>query len=211
MQPDVSVHTLIVNAQAGGRAAFEALIDRCSERTASLIQPQIGPRLNQKIDAEDLVQETFVQVLQSLPKFTWQGEEEFWRWLQTISRHVVQMEARKRKTKKRRSQPKISLQQPVHAPDGAVVELVNLLRVSGVSPSRTLRRNERFERLREAMSSPKAREVLFLAHVQQLPLKEVGKRMGRSPKAVSMLLLRALLKLKNAFGETESIHLPDRS
>jgi hypothetical protein len=35
--------------------------------------------------------------------------------------------------------------------------------------------------------------------------------MGRSPDAVTHLLLRALDKLRESFGDTESLHLPPRS
>ena len=40
---------------------------------------------------------------------------------------------------------------------------------------------------------------------------EVAERMRRSPGATSVLLVRALMKLKEAFGETESLSLPKRS
>ena len=41
--------------------------------------------------------------------------------------------------------------------------------------------------------------------------QEVAKRMNRSRQAVRQMLWRALLKLKAAFGDTESLHLPQRS
>ena len=85
--------------------------------------------------------------------------------------------------------------------------------MAGTNPSQALRRNERFERLKRALKAlpPDHAQVIFLARIQGLPVKEVARRMERTPEATSMLLLRALMKLKTAFGNTESLHLPDRS
>ena len=92
-------------------------------------------------------------------------------------------------------------------------ELVELLKASAVTPSTVLQRDERFERLQKSMSrlKPDYRKVLFLARVRCLPIKEVAQRMERSPRATSVLLVRALMRLKEAFGETASLSLPDRS
>jgi len=76
-----------------------------------------------------------------------------------------------------------------------------------------LRREERFAQLQRALDGlgPEDREVILLARIQGLPLKEIATRMGRSHAAVAQLLSRALRKLKRSFGDTESLHLPDRS
>ena len=73
-----------------------------------------------------------------------------------------------------------------------------------------VRREERWERLSSAISalSPYHREVIRLARIEGLPMKEVAIRMGRSEKAASMLLVRAQRELRSIFGETESLSLP---
>jgi RNA polymerase sigma factor (sigma-70 family) len=58
--------------------------------------------------------------------------------------------------------------------------------------------------------SPEYREVIVLARLKGLRIKEIALRMNRSENAVSLLLSRALAKLKEAFGETESFNLPAR-
>ena len=76
-----------------------------------------------------------------------------------------------------------------------------------------MRRSERFDRLEEALKtlSPDHRQVITMARVDGLKIKEIAERMNRSPNAVMQLLWRALEKLKASFGETESLHLPDRN
>ena len=80
------------------------------------------------------------------------------------------------------------------------------------SPSVILRRNERFDRLEKALAnlSKDHGEVLRLARIEGLKVKEIAARMKRSPDAVWKLLARATLQLKESFGDTESLHLPDR-
>ena len=78
------------------------------------------------------------------------------------------------------------------------------------SPSRTLRRGERLDRLQKALDELPLdyRRVLRGVLVEKLPLTEIARRMGRTPNAVSLLLLRANRKLRESFGDTQSLHLP---
>jgi len=78
------------------------------------------------------------------------------------------------------------------------------------SPSKGLRREERLSRLKEAIDnlSPEYREAVLLVRIKGLKVKEAAGRMNRSPNAVTHLLLRALKKLKEDLGDTESLHLP---
>jgi DNA-directed RNA polymerase specialized sigma24 family protein len=73
-----------------------------------------------------------------------------------------------------------------------------------------MRRVERFDRLRVAVQSlsPEHRQVVLLARVDRLPIREVARRMHRSVNATTQLLWRAMQKLKASFGDTESFHLP---
>ena len=85
--------------------------------------------------------------------------------------------------------------------------------VVGEPPIQALRRDERFDRFQRAFDAldPDSRQVIFLARIQGLPIKEVARRLERSPNATSILLYRALVKLKGFFGDTESFRLPRRS
>ena len=75
-----------------------------------------------------------------------------------------------------------------------------------------MRREERFERLEASLEklSVDHREVILLTRVEGLTFAETAARMGRSPDAVKQLLYRALRELRSTFGETASLHLPDR-
>lgn len=205
-------HLLIVRAQDGDKSAFDELAKVHADRVASLLRRRLGPRFAHKVEISDLVQETFLRAWQAIGSFTWQGEAAFFAWLVRIATTVFRMELRSLRTKKRDVKREVSLNCPVPAPGGGVGELVDLIRMSGASPSRALRRDERFRRLQFAMSklSPDHRKVIILAHIQGLHTGEIARHMGRSPEAVSLLLYRGLMKLKAYFGSTDSFHLPDR-
>ena len=50
-----------------------------------------------------------------------------------------------------------------------------------------------------------------MSRIEGLRIGEIAERTGRSVDAVKQLLLRGLRSLKRNFGDTESLHLPDRT
>ena len=58
--------------------------------------------------------------------------------------------------------------------------------------------------------SPEHREVILLARVEGLEIKQIATRLNKSVSAVKGLLFRALKGLKSSFGDTESLGLPER-
>jgi RNA polymerase sigma-70 factor (ECF subfamily) len=159
------------------------------------VEARIGSHLKTRVEANDVVQETFTRAVQILSTFVWQGEGSFLRWIKAIASNEI---LRLAKRERRREFISIDL---TEEPAG------------GSSPSQGIRREERFSRLESALEglSPEHKEVILLARIQGLRLAEVAKRMGRSPNAVAQLLGRALAKLKDAFGDTASLSLPPGS
>ena len=205
---------LLERAKAGDRNAFDGLVAPHRDRLEGLVRLRLGKRLRQRIDAEDVVQETLLKAYRSIGSFQWQSEASFFRWLSTIVENVLHdLERRHLMSQKAGAGREIRLGQPVDPGGSTDAGLEGLLQASGVSPSRALRRDERFARLERALDelSPEHREVLLLTRVQAVPVEEVARRLGKSRGAVSMLILRALRELKAAFGHTDSLSLPEKS
>jgi RNA polymerase sigma-70 factor, ECF subfamily len=203
---------LILAAKRGDRKAFDDLVGRYGESMDSQLRRRLGRRMRKKIDVDDLRQEAFLRAFQSLGQFRGETAASFGRWLSTIAEHVVLDQARRQKARGA-ARGEVSLDQGVPAGEGEVFHLEEALAARADTPSQALRRDERFDRLKKVLGTlaPDHAQVIFLARVKALPIKEVARRMQRTPEATSMLLLRALLKLKAAFGHTESLHLPPRS
>ena len=186
-----SLRSLVEKAQGGDREAFQQLVGSHEARLRSTVEIQVQ-RVGKVAEVDEAVQETLVQAFQSVRNFQWQGEESFFQWLGGISRNVI---LRIAKTSRR-----------------GKLQLPGRPTSSAPSPSRILRREERFDRLQEALSKMPAdyREVLRLSRMERMKIKEIAERMGRSEYAVKHLMARAVKQLRETFGDTESLHLPDR-
>ena len=194
MEPkDPTTHNLIARARAGDREAFDLVAGRLRERLEAFISTRLGAHLERQVEIDDVRQEAHLRALRSLDRFEEGGEEEFFRWLCGIALHVIQESARRKER-------------------GMIVPLDFEAPGQGTAPEQRSRRNERFDRLQEALDalSPDHRKVVVLARIERLPIKEVALRMDRTPEAVTQLLWRALQNLKKRFGTTDSFGLPDR-
>ena len=193
MEAENRTEALVQKAKEGDRAAFRRLAQRYEARLLRLVRSRLGSGLDQKIDASDVVQDTFLRALEALGGFWWQGEDSFFRWLTRIATNSLRQTARRQKRM-------------------IIVPLLDRVEANSLTQSRALRRHERFDRLQEALDelSREHRQVILLARVERLPMKEVARRMRRTTAATSQLLWRAMKSLREHFGDTESLHLPDR-
>ena len=193
MEEQQAIEVLIQKARNGDRDAFELLIDRCRPQLETHIEVRIGNFLRARVDVEDVLQETHIRAWKSIASFRGTGEPALIGWCRRIAEHVILDLA----DRHRRDQV-IYLEEPGDHPDPEI------------SPSKGLRREERFARLEEALESlsPEYREALTLVRIKGLKITEAADRMGRTPSAVTHLLMRALKKLKDSFGDTESLNLP---
>ena len=161
MEPQ-ETRALVSKARQGDRESFDRLVKSHEDRVEALIHSRMGAHLKRVYDVHDVLQETLVRAFVSMERFQWQGEDSFMRWLGGITEHVIL-----KLTARYERENTLSLRQDPPGSNG--------------SPSRDLRRQERFERLQSAVSSlsPDHREVILLARVEGLRIKEVAGRMKR--------------------------------
>ena len=193
MKAETSTAQLVQLAKAGDREAFDRLVALFRPRLEAAVATRIGPGLRAKLEVEDVVQETILRALRSIESFEWRGDESFLRWLAGIAEHILRDQADRERLRR-------------------AVALESDVAGEGTSPSVAARREERFSRLEQAIEvlPPEYREVILLARVEGLPVQKIAERLGMTPNAVSQRLWRALRKLRDEFGETESFHLPPR-
>jgi RNA polymerase sigma-70 factor (subfamily 1) len=196
---------LVRRGHAGDPAAFVSLVERHRSRLEALAYVRMSRKLLASYTVEDVLQEACLRGFQSFKAFEWRGPNSFFRWISEIVGNVI-VDFSRHLGAKKRSGHAISL-------DGEGEEQAKRLEAPGPSPSNLIRQEERFERLKKALGelSEDHREVIYLARIHMLPMKEVAQRMQRSPDAVSELLRRALRKLREIFGDTESFGLPQKS
>jgi RNA polymerase sigma-70 factor (ECF subfamily) len=183
---------LVSRAQAGDRSAFDEIVERFRARLEHQIRSRMSETVRLQLDADDILNETFACAFESIARLEWQGEETFYRWLGSIAEHLIRNASRKK------SWTRLRLEREAAAAD--------------TSPSRRMRRDERFDRLEKALNrlSPDHKRALVLSRIEGLKVSEISQKMNRSTNAVKKLLARALEELRRSFGDTESLHLPDR-
>ena len=187
---------LVERAREGDRTAFDELFMAFEDRIRAFIRSRIRPGYRERLDAEEILQDTFVRAFQSIGSFRGEDTEEFRRWMSGVARKTVlraEEAARKR---------------------GPLEIRENLESIASdvVSPGHAMRREERFDRLQAAIDSLSGdhREVILLTRIQGMSLKRAAEKMGRSPEAVRKLFWRALKQLRSVLTNTASLHLPDR-
>ena len=167
--------TLVNRARGGDRAAFEELVEKYEERLERWIRSRLGSDIERQLGVGDVVQETFLKTVKSLHQFDWQGEDSFLRWMNRIALNVIREAARRENRT-------------------LIIPLDEDIVAKGPTQSEALRRRERFGRLQAALDTLSAdhRQVIVMARLKRLPMKEVARRMERTPEAVTQLLWRAM-------------------
>jgi len=184
---------LVQKAQAGDRDAFDHLARQVEPRLDALVRSRMSKEMRAALEPADVLQETLLRAHGAIARFRWDGDDSLLRWLGAIAENVIL-----NVTKRLARRPALRLERDVAA--------------AGASPSKALRREERFDRLEEALRGLSAdhRTVIRLSRLEGLPVRDIAARLGRSEAAVKNLLLRALKALRASFGDTESLGLPAR-
>jgi RNA polymerase sigma-70 factor (ECF subfamily) len=197
----VAPEQLLNDARSGDAAKLGDLLEVYRRYLALLARLQIGQHLQGKVDAEDIVQETFLEAHRNFPTFRGTSEGEFICWLRRIlAGKLADMVRRYLGTQGR----DVRLEREIdHGLDRSSVMLGQGLISPQASPSQHAAHREQAVLLADALQelSPDYREVLVLRHLEGMTFPEVAKRMNRSLDSVEKLWMRGLVKLRQAFGE----------
>ena len=143
MNDVIEIDDLVRRAQKGDRAAFTELFRRHRSDVARLVFRMLGPTA----DAEDVVQEVFLQVHKSLGEF--RGQAKFTTWLHRVTVNVVLMVRRAA-----RSRP-VFAGEPVadHEPDRGLLPDEDAARKARIAA---------FQRLLDRL--PEKKRTVFILH-----------------------------------------------
>lgn len=85
-----------IDAVKGDQVAMLALVRRLRPRLVRWFERRLGARLRSKTDAEDLAQESLLEICERLPDFEPRGHLEFRAWLRLILQHQISAAARRK-------------------------------------------------------------------------------------------------------------------
>ena len=116
-------------------------------------------------------------------------------------RRIIDAHRRYFGAEKRDAQREVPLGTPGESSQHAA--LVDLLGASMTSPTQALSRKGREFRLLEALKTlpEDQQEALQLRYVENMPSKDIAKRLGKTDGAVRVMLTRSLQKLQGILGE----------
>ncbi len=168
--------SLVRRAKQGDQKAFTQLYEEHFNRIYRYVALRIGDRL----EAEDMTQQVFVNALQSISSFKWKGTP-FAAWLFRIAHNQVVDYLRKKK-----KQPAVPL-------DESLVS-------SGSNPQLMAEQSLDIEQLLLATRglTEAQREVISLRFAGELSIAQVAKIMGKSQGAVKALQHSAIVALRKA-------------
>jgi RNA polymerase sigma-70 factor (ECF subfamily) len=187
---------LLAQAKAGDPAALGRLLEGYRNYLALLARAQIGRRLQGKVDAGDLLQETFLHAFREFGQFRGESERELLNWLRRILGGVAANQVRRYFRTKRRD---VRLERElIEDLDRSSRVLDRELVAPQSSPSQRAANRELSVLLADALSrlSEDYREVIVLRHLEGLSFPEAAARMGRTEDSVKNMWARALAKLR---------------
>jgi RNA polymerase sigma-70 factor, ECF subfamily len=160
-----------------------------------LAQIQVGPRLQAKMDASDIVQQAILQAHEARSEFRGTTEPEKLAWLRAILANVLAAAARRYGTQARQVGRERSLQAEMELSSS---RLERLLTADQSSPSQRAVHCEELLRLAAALTAlpPDQRCVVEMHYLKGLQVAEVAAQIGRTRPAVVGLLFRGLKKLR---------------
>lgn len=188
---------LLLNlARAGEAAALGQLLELYSNYLELLARLQISRRLRSKIDAADIVQETFLEAHAGFAQFRGTTEAELAGWLRQILISNVLSVARRYYGTQRRDvrlerELAYELEQSSRVLDQGLIAPQS-------SPSQQAARREQAVLLADALKRlpEDYREAIVLRQLEGLSFPEVAERMDRSLDSVKKLWMRALTRLR---------------
>ena len=156
---------LLADYRNGDKSAFAKLVNRYQRELYHFLVRFLGNRAS----AEDIFQETFLQVHQSAEQFD--PQRRFRPWLFTIAankaRDLIRSQARR---------PTNPLQASISPGDNESGEFIDLMQSTGDLPSEPMEKRELQQLVHDTVTSmpEHLREILLLSYFHQFPYKQIS-------------------------------------
>ena len=197
---------LLSRARAGETEALGELCALYRNYLRMVVRTGLGPRLRERVELSDVVQEALVEVVRQFPQFTGQSEAALLGWLRRlVGQKLADLGRYHSRAKRAGGATAVPLDA---APDAAgrrgggeeSGRLLDMLALSQTSPSQAVSKREQLVLLADAFAGlPEAEaDVLWLYHAESLSFEAIGQRLGLSRKSVRGIFARGLKHLKRS-------------
>jgi RNA polymerase sigma-70 factor (ECF subfamily) len=180
----------IARAQAGDSRALERVLARHAE---PLFSSLLLPRLGDRVQAEELLKDTFATALEKIGGFTWQGRSLFF-WLRQIALHKL-IDAARHRGRAQRLLTALAAEAELAAPPLGTDDVL----IAEEDRRRALARiEETLARLPERYAS-----AIRLRLIEERPRLECAASLGVEVGNFDVILFRALRAFRKEYGEPE--------
>jgi RNA polymerase sigma-70 factor (ECF subfamily) len=194
---------LLRDAAQGDRDGWGKLLEQHRVRLRRMLGLRLDPRLQGRIDASDVLQETYLEASARLPEYLRNPTMPFFLWLRFLAgQKLVTLHRHHLGAQMRDAGREVSIYRG-RLPETSSAALAAPLEGHPPPPRAAAIRAELKIRLQEALNSMDAldREVLALRHFEQLSLAETAELLGLTESGASRRHLRALKRLKEVLRQ----------
>jgi RNA polymerase sigma-70 factor (ECF subfamily) len=189
---------LIERAQAGELQALNELFTQHRERLRRMVDMRLDHRLQARVDASDVIQDAYVEVVERLPEYLHDPKLPFFLWLRlVVGERLLKLHRHHLGTQMRDVGREVALYRGA-LPQASSAALAAQLLGKHTSPTQAAMRAERLLRVQEALNTldPIDREILALRHFEELTSAETARVLEIEEAAAAKRYIRALRRLK---------------
>jgi RNA polymerase sigma-70 factor, ECF subfamily len=189
---------LLERAKDGDAGALGLLFAHYRDRLRKMIRLRLDRRLVRRIDASDVLQETFLDVARRFPEYVAAPAVSFYVWLRCLAgQRLIDLHRQHLGARMRHAGREVALYHGA-LPAASSASLAQQLLAGLTSPTQAAIRAELQVQLQEALNSldPLDREVVVLRHFEELSNVEAAAVLGIEPSAASKRYIRAIRRLK---------------
>lgn len=186
---------LIPRTRDGDREARDELLSQLRDYLLQIANEHLDAKLRQKNAGSDIVQVSFVRIVESFEHFHGTNSHQLLAWIRQIVINETRTARRRFKTGKRN----YGREEPLDAGDAGVHgQLVD----KNPTPSSSAMRAERLAQFHAALSElpPDQATIIKLRSLDRLSFSDAGKQMNRSAEAASQLWYRAIVRFEEALS-----------
>ena len=189
-----SISLLIPPSRTGEKRAREELFAELKGYLDVIAEKNLDFAARQKVGVSDIVQSSFIRVIENFESFRGQTSGELKAWVKKIVQNEVNRVHRTYATEKRNSKREVSLSPKTNDSLPGVFTPVD----TAMTPSSDSLKNEQRRKVHEILAQlkPVHAEVIRLRNIESLSYREIGERMNRTEKSASQLWYRAMVNFE---------------
>lgn len=194
-----SISILIPQSRMGERRAREELFAELKGYLDVIADRNLDAGARQKVGVSDIVQSSFIRVIENFEDFRGQTSGELKAWIKRIVKNEINRVHRTYSTEKRNTKREVSLSP--RTDDSLAIGITPI--DTEETPSSGSLKSEQRRRVHDILAQlkPEHAEVIRLRNIESLSYKEIGETMGRSEKSASQLWYRAMVNFEKKLRE----------